>query len=337
MLRRTVELELADFPGARTTIAPPFYAVQMDIAMGFPVTPVVKGRDPPKANALVIVCLLTSASSIHALDSTSTVSVISALERHSSRYGVPAKLYVDSGSQLLKLKDAKFSLHDVHSCDVNGVRFDVIVSTPKAHQAQGRVEAKVKQIRRMLQIMSKSTDESHTLLGWETVFARISDALDDLPIARGGPSAASDLGWDIITPNRLKLGRNNHRQLSGTIQLNNSPQSILEKNRRIQETWYGIFKDRVLLMLPKSDKVSDRPVRIGDVVIFVFDDNRNQELWEWRLGVIERLVSRTTVEIRYVTRPGGERRLINRSVRNLSVVLPSDELPPSSPDFFKTE
>jgi hypothetical protein len=35
ILQRTVERELADLPDQRTTMAPPFYAIQIDIAMGF--------------------------------------------------------------------------------------------------------------------------------------------------------------------------------------------------------------------------------------------------------------------------------------------------------------
>jgi hypothetical protein len=188
----------------------------------------------------------------------------------------------------------------------------------------------------MLLALSTSSNEKHTLLGWETVFARIADALDDIPIARGGPSAANDLGWEIITPNRLKLGRNNHRQLSGRVQLNNSPKTLLDRNRRIQEKWYELFKKRVLLMVPRPLKIVDREVKIGDVVLFVFDDAGSRDMWEWRIGIVVRKISRTTVEIRYVTRPGGERRLINRSVRDLSIILPSDEIPPTSPEFFES-
>jgi hypothetical protein len=77
MLKKTVELELADFPRARTTIAPPYYAIMMDIAMGF------KAR-PMFIHALVMVCLLTSATSIHVIEGLTTQSVVMALERHST-------------------------------------------------------------------------------------------------------------------------------------------------------------------------------------------------------------------------------------------------------------
>jgi hypothetical protein len=88
-------------------------------------------------------------------------------------------------------------------------------------------------------------------------------------------------------------------------------------------------------MVPRPFKLKDREVQVGDVAMFVFDDAGSPSMWEWRLGVVERRISRTTVEIRYITRPGGERRTVRRSVRDLSIVVPSDEVPPMSPEFFE--
>ena len=69
--------------------------------------------------------------------------------------------------------------------------------------------------------------------------------------------------------------------------------------------------------------------------MFVFDDAGSANMWEWRLGLVARRISRTTVEIRYVTKPGGDVRLVKRSVRDLSIIVPSDEIPPMSPEFFR--
>jgi hypothetical protein len=82
LLKQVVGLELADIHSARTTIAPPFYAVQMDIAMGFKGRPTKDSRKSFPCHALVIVCLLTSATSIMVIDGLETQSVIQALEHH---------------------------------------------------------------------------------------------------------------------------------------------------------------------------------------------------------------------------------------------------------------
>ena len=51
---------------------------------------------------------------------------------------------------------------------------------------------------------------------WETTFARIANALNDLPIAKGNTHSGTVMDeFDIITPNRTLLGRNNRRGMSG--------------------------------------------------------------------------------------------------------------------------
>ena len=151
-----------------------------------------------------------------------------------------------------------------------------------------------------------------------------SDQVDNLPIARGSASAASDLGWEIITPNRLKLGRNSFRQLEGDIVLTNSPQSMLERNQLISATWYQIFIDRLHLLIPPPQHAEDRLPRIGDVCLFVHEDPNYKRLWTWRLGIIQAQMSRTTFEIRYCTPGTGRVRTLVRATRQISVIVPEE-------------
>jgi hypothetical protein len=333
LLKQVVGLELADIHPARTTIAPPFYAVQMDIAMGFKARPTNDSRKSFTAHALVVVCLLTSATSIMVIDGLTTQTVVMALERHASRYGMPAQVFVDSGTQLEKLNDTHFSIRDVNGWESHGKRFTVTVATPKAHEQQGRVEAKIKIVRNLLQSLSDTAELVNTLLGWETMFARIADQIDNLPIARGSSRAPTDLGWEIITPNRLKLGRNNFRQLEGTVILSNAPQTQLERNRLVQEKWYELFVSRIQLLVPKAEKHDTIALQPDDVVLFVFQDAALRKMWVWRLGVIVRPVSRSTFEIRYISQPGSPPRLILRDARHISLIHKSDEIPPMSVKF----
>jgi hypothetical protein len=131
----------------------------------------------------------------------------------------------------------------------------------------------------MLQSFSDTIDLCNTVLGWETVFARISDHVDNLPIARGSSYAAYDLGWDIITPNRLKLGRNNFRQLDGEIQLSEGPQTMLDRSRALSEKWYKLFVERIPLLIPKAEKLQGSSLEIGDVVLFLFQDPGTPKMW----------------------------------------------------------
>ena len=54
-----------------------------------------------------------------------------------------------------------------------------------------------------------------TALQWETLFSKVVNTLDNLPIANGNATATGNLGSEIITANRIKLGRTNFRSLGG--------------------------------------------------------------------------------------------------------------------------
>ena len=64
--------------------------------------------------------------------------------------------------------------------------------------------------------MGVNTNRPQTVLQWETLFSKIANTEDNLPMAKGNMSNATNLGYEIITPNRLKLGQNNYRSLEGS-------------------------------------------------------------------------------------------------------------------------
>ena len=79
-MKKIVDMELAQYPAVRTTAAPPFWAVQLDIAMSFTAKPTITSRKTFPCHALVIVCLLTSATNILAMDGLTTQAVVQAIE-----------------------------------------------------------------------------------------------------------------------------------------------------------------------------------------------------------------------------------------------------------------
>jgi hypothetical protein len=297
----------------------------LDIATGFRGKPTKNSREYVAVYALVMVCMTTSATSILALEALSTTAVIQALERHAARYGMPAELYVDSGTQLINLRNADFDIRGIEGIQLRGMAFKVNVASPKAHHEQGRVERRIKVLREMLQRLSDTEDVCRTLLEWETVFARISSQVDDLPIARGSATAATDLGWEIITPNRLKLGRNVHRNLEGPVVLDNNPESQLERSKLIFSRWYKIFLDRLPLLIPTVDKEVGRDVQVGDLVLFIFQDSNIPGMETWKIARVVSLVSARTVLLEYAN-AGGGRKTLERSIRQVSLILGVDEL-----------
>ena len=71
-------------------------------------------------------------------------------------------------------------------------------------------------------------------LQWETLFSKKANTVDNLPTAKGNTSSSSNLGHEIFTPNRLKLGRNNYRSLEGSgikLHMVSNLMSLLKRNR----------------------------------------------------------------------------------------------------------
>ena len=66
-------------------LAPPFYNIMVDIAYGFPGKAFKRARTKINIYALVIVCLMSGATNILALEGIETQDVVQAIERHGTR------------------------------------------------------------------------------------------------------------------------------------------------------------------------------------------------------------------------------------------------------------
>ena len=75
-----------------------------------------------------------------------------------------------------------------------------------------------------------------TALQSETLFSKVVNTIDNLPIAKGNAMTTGNLGSEIITANRIKLGRNNFRSLGGedlSIDVSTDAAKIFENNQNI--------------------------------------------------------------------------------------------------------
>ena len=82
--------------------------------------------------------------------------------------------------------------------------------------------------------MGVNTNHPQTVLQWETLFSKIANTVDNLSMAKRNTSNATNLGYEFITPNRLKLEPNNYRSLEGSgIKLDMSLNLIKFKSLKI--------------------------------------------------------------------------------------------------------
>ena len=330
--KKSVELRIANHPEVRTTICPPFYTVAVDTVFGFSAQWYPGSKRVSKAYALAIVCIFTGAVNILTMDGLCTRDVLSALERHSDRYGAPGIIYVDQGSQLIALSQSKFVLRNMaHNLSDNHA-VEVRVFNAKNHEGNGRCESRVRLLRQMLEKMAiDSGKHSFTQIGWETIFSHISNSLNDTPIAKTSRSTQCDPLWDVITPNRLILGKNSNRSLTGNIEMESGPElsRLMEKNRKIMETWYSVFASNLRNLVPPPPKWSKSDeVKVGDVVLFVFKDNAVMKQDVWKLGRIIDCPNSTTVEIQYsIQSKTGKLQVktLMRNPRQISIIVGEGE------------
>ena len=340
MSDRTVNVKMAQLPREKTVISPPFFNVQADVVFGFQGRPFTRARTTVKLYALVIVCLVTSATSILCLESLTTQEVINAILRHSCRYGLPSSIFVDNGSQLVSLQSAEFSLLDIdlQLWDSKGVR--VIVSRPKAHSDRGKVEVRVKLLRNMLKKAKMANIPTLTQLQLETVFCCIANDLNNIPISRTDGSSVKSRLFEIITPNRLILGRNNFRSLYLDVKLKDStlPSQILANNSKIFSLYFQTLIDHIHYFCgrpPGKWQVNDeRQPKIGDLVSFLFDDGPITPVW--RLGrVIEIDGHRIKIDYRNIVRNSdAQSKFVTRSPRDLKIIFSESEFSIQDSNYY---
>ena len=330
---------------ARTMIAPVFYNSMIDIAYGFPGQAYLKARKRVEIYALVIVCILSGATNILALEGLETQNVVQALERHSSRHGVPAHIFIDNGTQLKALKTANFKIQEVntHVFETMGMRGSV--SSAKAHEERGRVERRIGVVRRTLERSLVGTNiPVQTALQWETVFSKIANTIDNLPLAKGNSDDQSPFGFEVLTANRLKLGRNNFRSLAGEgieVELSPNLTRLLERNRKLYQTWYQLFIDEIqdLNLRPPKWCRSSRLPEVGDTVIFVLNETTySKEDRQWKLGrVVE--ASCQSVTVKYFVNMSKASKLSPRTIvrnpRDVAILFSTRDLFPNSTEYFR--
>jgi len=339
MEKKTLELRLSAHPEARTILAPCFHSCMMDICYGFKGQSFKRSRTVIKIYGLVIVCLMSGATNIMALEGIETQDVVAALERHSCRYGVPGFVYVDNGTQLKALQHARFHIRDLESQVQDDFGIKIIVSNAKAHSERGRVERRIRVLRETMEKLGVDTTVPMTALQWDTLFSRISNSIDNLPIARGDTSNGTSLGYEIITPNRLKLGRNNYRSLEGNgfdLEMSSNFTQILDRNRSIYQQWYQSFIHNVHLLNLRPNKwlKSSRLPLINDLVVFVYNDsNHGKEPINWKLGKIVKIVG-NKVSVSYSVRTTGIEQTLERSLRDISIIYSVGEFLINTQDHF---
>ena len=138
---------------------------------------------------------------------------------------------------ILNFNDIKFKLHNergitMETCPVG------------AHNMHGKVERKIKEVNASLE--RSVHNERLSILQWETIRTVISNSINDLPIAIGNMVDVENM--DLLTPDRLLLGRNNNKSPTGNLLVNSNPTKLINQSSKIYDVW---FESWLLNHVPK--------------------------------------------------------------------------------------
>ena len=209
LAKKTIDVAMGPLSKYNLTIAPSFYVTQIDLAGPFKAYCQHNRRSTIKIWLIVFCCTTTSATKIKVMEDYSTKAFIQTFSRFACDVGYPKVVLIDEGSQLVRgcqmmkldFLDAKFKLHK----DV-GVEFQVC--PVGGHNINGKVERKIRIIKESME--KNILNERLSIIQWETLSSKIANNINDLPLGLG--NNVSDFeSMDLITPNRLLLGKNNDR------------------------------------------------------------------------------------------------------------------------------
>ena len=332
--KRTLGTEFGPLSKPQLQIAPPYYVAQCDLFGPYKAYSVANARQTFKVWFCVFVCITTGCTDIEVMEDYTAASFVMGYTRFSSKNGHSKMLLVDAGKNIesggrdmeVEWLDIKYQLH--HDPGV-----EVVVCPVGDHHQHGKVERKIRQIKETME--RTMSGDRLTSLAWQTVCDSVSNVINNLPIAKGVSSMSGvkeDVGnLDLITPNRLKFGRNNDRVPVGPAYLTNDPKKLTENTWRIFEVWWKSWVDCAIpkLMDRPQGANGDRNLEVNDVVLL--PRKESVLAGHYHFGVVDSVVKGDDGVVRKVVvryRNVGEEtdRFTTRGVNGLILIRRENEL-----------
>ena len=332
---KKLEVQMGSIHSNRLTIAPCFYYSQVDIFGPFEAMCEHNHRSKVKVYGLLFKCTATAAVAAYCMQAYSTEAFISAFTRFGSRYGYPKSLTVDEGSQIIKgCKEFTIELHDflrpLTSKFLTSIEFET--APVGHHSATGMAERAIREVRKLFDNLSSGLKLD--ILQYETAFSYICSELNNLPLGTVKNNKDFD-SVDLLSPNRLILGRNNSRSPVGYPTIA-KPLRLLKQMETVKLAWWDVWRTELLSeYIPGNSKwrtTKEQP-KTGDIIIFL-KTGAEADIGSsiWRTGRIKEVeVSKAdglirTVIIEYKNVNENKFRTTRRSVRTIAILLSVDQL-----------
>ena len=329
LCKKAVEVSMGPVSAYNIRIAPAFYFTQVDIAGPFTAYSNHNKRASIKVWYVVFCCATTTTISVKVMEDYSSSSFIKAFIRFACEVGYPKELLPDEGSQLIKGCDSmKLKFKDIEGKLYTNYKVEFKPCPVGGHNMHSRVERKIRQIKESL--MKTMQHERVSVIEWETLGSQIANSINDLPI--GFRNVSSDLeNIDLITPNRLRLGRNNQRSPIGVVEVTCNPVKFLRSNELIFNAWFNNWLISHVPHLMHQTKwfTDDQELKEGDVVLFLKTEGK--VTGEYQYGMVQSVARGSDGRVRkavlkYRNQNENADRETNRAVRQIIMLHPIDEL-----------
>ena len=329
ILKRTVEVIMGPTSKDQLCVAPPFYITQVDLCGPFKAYSVHNKRATIKIYICTFVCCTTGMTTLKIMESYDAVQFLNAFSRFSCELGFPKKLLIDEGSQIVcGCENAVLNIVDLKGTLSREYGVEFRTSPVGGHYYNGKAERKIRSIQ---EVLTKTVHLARlSVIEWETVCAEIANSINNLPIAIGNETDELE-HIDLITPNRLRLGRNNQRSPVGPLEVTDKLERLMRLKVEVFESWWESWLVSAVPKLMPRPKwfVNERDVKEGDVIIFCKDDGK--VTGEYKYGMIQSVTTSKDGNVRAATiryRNAHENidRTTNRAVRSLVLIHRVDEI-----------
>ena len=211
----------------------------------------------------------------------SSQAFIQSFIRFSCEVGYPKTLLPDEGSQLMKSCDTMtFNFKDVKENLYKDSKVEFQACPVGGHNMHGRVERKIQEVKKSIE--KSFQNQRLSVIQWETIGSQIANCVNNMPLALGNFVTDFDV-IDILTPNRLLLGRNNDRSPDGPLRMSTKPDKFIKCNNQIFDAWFEAWllsHIPVLMDQPKWYRTSHN-LQIDDVVLFIKRESSLKSLYQY--------------------------------------------------------
>ena len=329
LAKKAIEVAMGPVHPDNLNIAPAFYVCQVDICGPVNTYSNANKRATMKLWFVVFCCCSTTAIDVKAMEDYSAEAFILSFMRFACKVGYPKKLMPDAGSQLLKgCKEMKLEYYDIKHRLHKEFGVDFETCPTGAHYVHGRVERKIKHVQESF--LKASDKQRLSVLQWETLADQVANSVNNQPIAIGNIVEEVE-NLDVLTPNRLLLGRNNERSPTGNLQTIGSPLKLIQANSEIFRLWFESWLISYVPTLVQQPKWfnSDEDIKTGDVILFLKSDKTFDKQYQYGLVknvVVGRDGKVREIEVEYQNHNETIKRCTIRGVRDVVVIHPVDEI-----------